>query len=309
MHEAQAVLDKYNKILQDYANKVMPHFEPSMDRQRQPYQPFYKKLFDFYLLTSYLTESKLFPDDGSLQGLRILYAKSCHSFFGVYSCLKNGLASEGAVILRSLFETKLNVKLTLKNDTQQRDRLFFEFHVVEKWNNLQAKRLLLRNAVISQEDFDSGYVHDEITQIEAEYARIKENYHLKQPYQWAWKIFQPELKGKNPTIKIIADELGLSDDYVRVYSALSLSSHGSPNLKNILTSSGYISTAPIFNDLIFTVGCLTVGYLADIIRDLSLFLKFGDKDDISIYTYEFTLSIFKDYDNHKQTRVTAPNTG
>lgn len=303
MIEAQHIFDKYNKILQEHANKVMPSFESSMNQKREPYLTFYKKLFDFYLLTSYLTEAKLFPDDGSFQGLRIMYAKSCHSFFGIYSCLKNGLASEGGVILRSLFETKLNVQLVAKKNPLNNDKLFFEFHFAEKWNNLQAKRLLLKEAVISQEDFNSGYGHGEIERIESDYEKIKENYHPKNPHHWAWKLFTTKAQGKNPSIRMIAEDLGLSDDYVRVYGALSLASHGSPNLKNILTSSGRISTAPIFNELIFTVGCLSIGYLADIIIEICSFLQFEDKEDISIYINAFTLSTFKEYDKYKEGRV------
>ncbi len=306
-NKTQEILDKYNNILEEYTNKVMPKLGPVMDRQRQPYKTFFKKLFDFYLLTSYLADSKVFPDDGKFPGLRILYAKSCHSILGIHSCLKNGLASEAAVILRSLFETKLHVKLILENNTTERDNLYNEFHFVEKWNNLQAKRLLVSNSIISQEDFNSGY--GDIDQIEKDYQRIKQNYHPSHPYHWAWKLFNQDLKGKNPNIKIIADYLGLSDDYVRVYGALSLSSHGSPNLINSLTSSGSISTAPIFNDQIFTIGCLAVGYLANMIIGICGFLKFGDDDEISIYTNAFTLSIVDEYTNHKQGRAMAPNTG
>ena len=81
----------------------MTNFPAFMDKQRQPFSCFFKKLFDFYLLTSFFVDSKLFPDDEKIIGLRILYAKASLAIFGILSCLQNGLSTEGAILLRSLF--------------------------------------------------------------------------------------------------------------------------------------------------------------------------------------------------------------
>ncbi|MGH2569498.1 MAG: DUF5677 domain-containing protein, partial [Bacteroidota bacterium] len=246
------ILKKYDGLLQEYANRVMPHFPAYLEKQRQPFNPFFKKLFDFYLFTSYLIDSKLFPDDDKLVGLRVLFAKGCLSFFGIYSCLQNGLSSEGAVLLRSLFETLLNEKLILAENTEERAKLFYEFHFVEKWNNLEANRRLLREGKTTQATFDKTYDGIKLNQVTQDYDRVKSNYHPTRPYHWAWTIFKSETKGNNPSISFIADKLGFAEDYVKVYQALSLSVHGSPNILNLVRNEKGISMAPNFTRTVYT---------------------------------------------------------
>jgi len=274
----------------------MPHFPIYLEQQRQPYNPFLKKIFDFYLFASYLMDSNLFPEDEKYRVLGILYAKGSLSIFAIQSCLQNGLVSEAAILLRSLFETLLNVKLILVSDTDNRLRLFEEFSIVEQWNNLQANQRLLNEGKTTKETFERTFKDIRIQEIQQKYDRVKSNYHPKKPYHWAWKVFAKSVNDKNPSIALIADKLGMNEDYVKVYSSLSLSVHNSPNLSHLIINENVISSTPNFTNMIYTIGSLAVNYMADIVELVCHHFNFGEPDEIPTYVSVLALSI---YDEHK----------
>jgi len=282
------IVEKYDRILKEYANKVLPGFWHTLQNQRRPFQPFLDKLFNFYLFCSYLADSNFFLNDERYPSLNILYVKACLALFGIHNCLQYGLVTESAVLLRSLFESFLNVKLILQKDTEERMRLFDDFRYVEQWNSLQANKNLLKEGKISKEIFDRTFTPDLINKIEKNYLSVKSNYHPTNPYHWAWKIFKNETKNqRNPTIYFIANKLGLSTDYVKVYGSLSASVHNSPSLLNLVSTGNVITLAPNFSESIHNIGCLALGYLSELIDDLVGYLGFGESGEISTY-----LSIF-----------------
>lgn len=296
----EEILEKYDKALQDYANEVIPGLLHLLENRRRPFQTFFTKLFDFYIFCSYLADSNLFPDDERYVPLSVLYAKASLALFGIYSCLQNGLVTEGAILLRSLFETYLNVKLILKDDTEERLKLFNEFHYVEQWKNLQANKKLLKEDKLSKDSFDKTFTPTMLKQIEEKYFLVKSNYHPKVPHHWAWRIFKDEIKGQgNPSIAFIADKLDLHIDYVKVYGALSISVHSSPNLLNIVSAGNVISSAPNFSQSIYHVGCLAIGYMGSLIEDVVQYLGFGEPNEISTCISAYTLILHEEYEEHK----------
>ncbi|MBI2486420.1 MAG: hypothetical protein HYW01_05595 [Deltaproteobacteria bacterium] len=289
----KGVVEKYDRALREYANEVLPGFWNELKNQRRPFQPFLDKLFGFYLYCLYLTDSNLFHNDEKYPSLNIRYVKACLALFGIHNCLQYGLVTESAVLLRSLFESYLfesylNVKLILQKDTEERIGLFHDFRYVERWNSLQANKNLLEEGKISKEIFDRTFTSDLIKKIEDNYLSVKSNYHPKHPYHWAWKIFRNETKNqRNPSIHFIADKLGLSADCIKVYGPLSVSVHNSPSLLNLVLTGNAITLAPNFSRSIYNIGCLSLGYLSDLIEDLVNYLEFGEPGEISTY-----LSIF-----------------
>jgi hypothetical protein len=288
------ILKKYTQQLQHYANKVMPHFPKYLENQRKPFNPFFKKVFDLYLFSSFLVDSHLFPDDEEITGLRILYAKASLSLFGILTCLENGLVSEGAVLLRSLFEALLNVNLILEKDTDERLKLFYDYRYVDRWNNIRANKRLLSEGKTTQETFDKTFTSAQLKETEENYSRVRSNYHPSRPYHWAWRIYSNETKGENPSINFIADKLNLAEDYVKVYSSLSISVHNSPNLVNIMQTRKGISLAPNFQKTIYLVGCLAVRYMAEIIESVTRSFKFNDAETHA-YVSAFLLAIYEEY--------------
>lgn len=301
------ILEKYNKELQNYADAVFPGFPRYMENHRGPFLPFLKRLFDFYLFCSYLVDSGLFPDEERYQPLRILYAKASLSLFGIYSCLSNGLLTEASVLLRSLFEAYLNVKLILECNTDERLRLYSEFQHVEQWNNLQAHRNLVSEGKLSIDQFRKSFSDDLVREVDLNFSRVKESYHPTQPYHWAWKIFRDMIKqARNPTISYIADHLGLSLEYVKLYGPLSISVHNSPSLVHQVSKGADITLAPQFTKTIYNNGALAVDYVAHIVVAVVRYFGFRDSDEIVVYTTAFADTL-GEHESEKNSGAAIPD--
>jgi hypothetical protein len=302
------IFQKYNNAMSEYASKVFPAFPRYLDSQRQPYLLFLKMVHDFYLFCSYLVEHDLIPENKACVPLRTLFAKASLALYGIYLTLNNGLDTEASVLLRSLFESYLNMKLILSSDIDERMKLYDDFRFVERWNNLQANRNLLATGKLSQKDFESTYSVERIDEVERDYNIVKINYHPKQPYHWAWKIFRHEIK-RNPSIKFISGKLGLSFDYVKLYSTLSISVHASPCLINDVGVGSSISLAPNFTNSIYNSGVLAVDYMASIIEELATYFKYAEPDEISKYVSAYSLAVMNEANRNKVNKSTAHSSG
>jgi hypothetical protein len=288
----QEVFQKYDRAMAEYAKKIFPAFPRDLAIQRKPYQPFLKMVHDFYIFCSYLADNGLFPEDKPYLPLRTLFAKGSLAVFGVFITMNHGLSTEASALLRSHFESYLNVKLILAKDAEERMILYDNFRYVEQWNNLQANRSLLASGKLADEDFKSTYTYERIVEVEQNYQRVKSDYHSTQPYHWAWKLFRNEIKGgRNPSIRFVADKVDLSFDYVKVYGALSISVHNSPSLLNLVGDVSSVSLAPRFTDLIYDTGVLAVDYMACIIEELAAYLNFGAPNEISTYVAAFSVAV------------------
>ena len=293
--EDKKILEKYDSALEQYTNEVLPGFWHTLQNRRRPFQPFLEKLFKFYLFCSYLADCKLFANkEEKYPSLQILYVKASLALFGIRNCLQYGLVTEGAILLRSLFEAYLNVKLILQKDTEERLKLFYDFRHVEQWNNLLANKKLLKNGKLTQDAFDKKFTSAHTKDIEENYLLVKSNYNQKQPYHWAWKIFNDEIKG-NPSVRFIASKLDLSLDYVQVYTSLSIAVHNSPNLLNLVSTGNIITLNPNFSDSIYHDGCLALLYLSELIEDIAQYLELAEANEISTYLSALTLSAHDEY--------------
>lgn len=292
MKTPNEVLKYYDAELQQYANKVVAPFNQYLDRSVAPFRPFFKYLFDYYLFLSYCADNGIIKSDEQYAPARVLFAKSCLAYYGVYVSLQNGLPTEAITSLRSLLEVYFNVKLLFEKDTENRLTLFRNYQIVEQWLNIQANKDLVARGKMTQEMLDKTYSSKMILEIENQYQTVKSDYHPQRPYHWAWKIFSGgDVKINNPSIKTIAKHVDLEIDFVKVYSSTSLSVHGSHNLINILEESGSISISPKFSNMIYTDGCLAMDYMSHIFLTIVRYFKFQNPDEIELYDSHFALAI------------------
>lgn len=285
------ILKKYNAELQSYANVVVQPLENYLEKERQPYQPFLKRLFDFYLFSSYLLGVGLIPKEDKNKPLGILFVKASLTFYGVYTSLQNGLVTEASTSLRSLFEAYLNIKLILQEDTETRLRLYDNFAKVERWNNFQANLRLVEEGKLTKEDFAKTFNPELIEKTKAEYEEVKTDYHPTRPYHWAWKVYSATPKDRNPSISFIAKHLKLDLDYVKVYSSLSISVHNSPSVINLVSNGHSISLAPKFSEMISTIGGIALDYIIKIIEVVVEHLRFREPNEIKVYMDNFILAV------------------
>jgi len=149
----QEILEKYNRALSMYLNEVNPQFQKYLDDNGAVYMSTLNRLYEFYVFTSYLVEEDIILQDNKENPIMVLYSKAALSLFGIYNCLKKGLATESAILLRSLFETLINVELLLQKDTEERLKLFTNFKYITQWNQLQVNRELLNEGLIDEARF------------------------------------------------------------------------------------------------------------------------------------------------------------
>lgn len=281
----EKILEKYDITMQQYSEKIMPHFYPMIDAMSRPYQESLRRVFDFYLFTSYLVDSKFIPNTlGELDSLKVLYSKSALSVLSVYQLLSTGLIEDASVILRSLLECKVTLKVLLEKDTLNRIKLYSDYSSVAKWLKLKRDKEYLSSGRINKEQFDRSYEGIEISEIERKYELVKNNYHSKTPYHWAWNIYKEERSGRNPSLEFICKKLGLEDDYDYLYSTLSIFAHSDSISEVTLARESRITVAPRFSGPIVLICFFTVSYMVDIIQYILDYFKPEEYEEIKIYS-------------------------
>ncbi len=254
------IVRKFNSEFQRYVKIVEPGLEKLLSDKAAPYQSMLRYLKDFYFYMCYLVDHGLIPNDSKHVAFRTLTAKASMSVFGMYNLLMNGVVTEAVISLRSLFEVYVNLKLIVEKDTESRSRLYENFEFVERRNNLEANLTLLTNGNLTLAQFERSIGPSTVDKIKSEFNSVKNDYHPKQPFHWAWKIYGGP---KNPSLRFISDSLGLSFDYVKVYGSTSISTHASASLVNIVSDGNAITLAPQFPILISSYTCIALDYCAE----------------------------------------------
>ena len=212
------------------------------------------------------------------------------TYYGIVTNLRQGLSSEAIILLRTLFENLLTIELLLQKDSSERLKLYSDYKYVERWNNLQANKKLLAKGLIAEERLQKTLDEKYIKEVETKYNEVKENYHPKIPYHWAWKVFKDKLKNRNPSIYFISKELGYETDYVKLYSTFSIAAHGSPLIENLVTESksNTITLSPIFTKQIVGLGCLALDKISKIVILIAhKYIKPDIFREINIYTENY----------------------
>lgn len=286
------IVKNWDSELHNYSKEMVPKFQQKLKIDSLKYESILKKLYDLYILHSFIVDEKL--SNKPYSAIMLFWGKSAHSVLGLYNCLKSGLASEAAILLRNVFELYVNVKLILEQDVDERVKLWDDFRFIIEWNNYQLNLNLLSKGIISLEQFEKTFTTELIKKIEYNYEKVKENYHPKYPHHWAWKIFKDKYKGRNPNLKKICDHLNLQFDYVKIYSSLSTIVHSTPHMSNLISYGQNISIAPIFSEKISTLIKLSVDYSCELIYSITEHLDKKLGDELNLYLSYFKYNVFYD---------------
>jgi hypothetical protein len=180
--ENEKVVRKWDIDLQNYSESLVPKFQNKLKLEGSKYESIVKKLYDLYILYSFIVDEKLSTRKNTFSAIMLFYGKSSHSILGIYNCLKNGLVSEAVILLRNVFEILVNVKLILEKDVEERIKLWDNFRFVSDWNNYQSNLNLLSEGILTLNQFEKTFNTKFIKEIELNYNKVKGNYHPKFPY-------------------------------------------------------------------------------------------------------------------------------
>jgi len=286
--------------LGNYIKKVEKDFPITMKEKRVPYHAFLDRILNFYFVTSFVSEKKIVSVDKRLRPLMFLYSKSSLSLFGIYSCLRNGLVSEAAPILRSLFESLINLEIILRVNPYQspfyRMKLYYDYGHVIRWRSLQANRNLVKEGKLTQDKFDSQFKPELISKTEEYFNRVRSNYLDRKGKikNWNWKIFESELGNKNPSIVFICSKLGRGVDYLTVYSTVSSLMHSSAIIEHMVSKGNVISLTPKFSRLIIDIGMVALHYSSEVVRHVINFLDLRSKRALDSFIESYVDAVLHD---------------
>jgi hypothetical protein len=272
-----------------YYEEISLNISKYTTKKRSTYLDFLNSIYKYYVFMLFLADEKFEKFDPML----LFFTKTSCSIFGIYHLLCNGLPSDAFVILRSIFENLINLEVILSDESEDRLKLYYDYRHVERWLSYENNKKFANISVYHKKRFEKYFPSDKIEEIELEYEKIKNKYHPSRPYHWAWKIYKSELNNNNPNLKFLCGKLNRKEEYVRVYSTLSLTVHGSPNVKNIMRIENVITNAPILDDKIYIIGGMTVLYASQVtIKTLQYFdLSSNDKKQLINFAADFALHI------------------
>lgn len=292
--EFEQLMEKYSKEMVEYTEEMEPAFKAYVKEKRKIHSNIVERLIAFYMFASYLIDEGILKENKENEPIMFLYLRSSLSLLGIHSCLKNGLVTEGAILLRSIFELYVNLKLILEKDTESRIMLYSEYRHIESWLKLKSKRKLLQEDLISQERFDMTFTVEETEMIDAKYESIKVNYHPKIPYHWAWKIFKSGKKNINPSIKSICVHFGMKKEYDDVYSTMSIVVHSSTLVDNFMKLNGRKTLVPTFNENIKSIGVNGLDLAGRILSEVVDYFNIDEGEDLKKFTNAYVLVAIKE---------------
>lgn len=264
----------------NYLTIINNNFDVMLNTKRIPYYFSLNKLYKFYIFCSYLLDkNNTIPIDNHIRPIINLYCKSANMLFGIYSCLNNGLILESSLILRSIFELYINIKLILEKDTLNRLKLYNEYGFVEKKYQLDANKKLIGKNIISKDTMS----HIDENEIIFNYNTIKNNY--KKGEKWWWNIYKNRKKN-GISLQYVCEDLGCAEDYVKLYSTMSILTHTSPLIRNIYEYGNKILLQPQFNDSTTGIAELSFEYTYKIIYKILSYININNKRDILYYMYQ-----------------------
>lgn len=256
--EYEELMRGIDESLDNYIKEVSPNFKSTIEDIRKNNERVLSQLLKTYYLSSKLVDEFEFPSDEVYQGIKVLFSKAGLSTLGIYSCLNNGVITEASSLLRTLFETNVNIQLLLQDDTDNRLNLYNNFKTITQYNHLQSYEKKLADGEISADTFEASFHDIDIQSLKDSYENIKDNYHPKYPANhWAWKIYKDE-RNQPPNIRFICNKLGLNDDYQKIFGLHSFTVHSNPIIENMMTIDGNLSIVPFNSENILRLACISL---------------------------------------------------
>jgi len=289
------VIDFYRNELNNYKELVGPGLKRLLDEERTPYLISLNSLYDIYMFQNYLLDyqAEYFNKPGN-QTLNLFFSKVAGDIFALRQCLMVGQLVSASSIERNIFETYVNTRLVLEKDSEARFQLYEEYQHALLWDRVRTYKNYLQDLEnddtipdeklnSEKEYFQNLFKEINLEAIESNYQKVKENYHPRYPYHWAWKIYKDENKGNNPTLSFICKKLGIYNDYLHVYATSSLAVHNQPLLANMMTRKGGITSVPIFTDTTNSIAGISASLVTEIIMMILEYAGSNKLDEIGLF--------------------------
>lgn len=287
-------LERYDQRFGNYLNRVIPPLPRVLQDAQKQYEWELSALFHLYLAGNFVIEEERALDNcpSDAESLKAVFVRTVRQANAIRACLGAGEPIAGAELLRSLHESRVTVAFILKENVSQRLRLYSNYRHVQQWLRLQVWRGDLESGKVTRAEFDQHLPKERIEEISRNYAAVKEDYHPKHPYHWAFKEFPERAKkGRNPTIQDLEECAGLRDR--EFYSVLSAITHPSPLIENLMGNACGLSSAPSFTPLIPTVTGLAADYVTAIWSDILECVNGKDSDDLRLWLRAFGCHIME----------------
>jgi hypothetical protein len=300
------VVKEIDAEMDSYIAHIYEPYKKVLNSKRAPYQKQLDFLSNFYVLLHFISDKyRNFFNTLPVNALGLFYSKIGSDIISIRQCLFMGQLLSASSIERNIFETYVDTLLILENDTEERIRLYMDYEHVELWLKYEEYKRdltdLESNPDIAGDQIESARYHfnqlfkkEEIPLLVEAYEKIKDNYHPKTPYHWAWKIFKDKIKGQNPKLNFICKYLGIYDDYQQVYSTASLAVHNSPLMRNFLSDGEGMSSIPIFNETLKSIAGISLNLSIEIINKIFRYINFPDVDRIEFYLNHTYKKVFID---------------
>lgn len=205
--------------------------------------------------------------------------KALKTHLAIESLLESGFIEDAHLVIRSLLEIVINLAY-IQRDPEYISRIYVEYSFLER------HRFLETGKMIYGENHFSAKGHDEeIKQLESDYERVKNNYQNKN-------------KWSGCSIRRMAEQVGLVDDYDLIYSYLSQSVHSTA-----LTANSYVQEGE--NGLVIVIMpgqeeekyfqraiCLTCSYSLMLIEIFNQVFNLGFQEEIHTNLHELKI-VFK----------------
>ncbi len=281
-------MNKYKEI-------VGPGLRRLLEEERTPYLKSLNVLYDIYMFQNYLLDNQVeyFNKPGN-PTLSLFFTKAAGDIFALRQCLMVGQLVSASSIERNIFETYVNTRLVLEKDSESRFQLFEEYQHALLWDRVRSYKNYLQELESDKtipdeklnsekEYFQNLYRDIDMEVIESNYQKVKENYHPKYPYHWAWRIYKDENKGNNPNLSFICKKLGIYNDYLHVYATSSLAVHNQPLLANMMTRRGGITSVPIFTETTNSIAGISTSLVNEIIIMILEYADSNKLDEIGLF--------------------------
>lgn len=261
----------YNAELECVAQLASAAASAAVAPGRRLYGDHLGRLTNAYLLYRYLVERG--DINAASKAIQILYSKMANCLGGILHLLENGYAGPAAMVLRGLVETAVHLQVILKEDTPARCQLFEDFLFIERNTYADA-------ATVTAEQRARN---------DADYARVRANYHPKHPYSWCWKAVPSRRSSgrggpDNPNFKELCEHIGHPEYHDQLYGPLSSAIHPVPSYEIWLRrQDGLMELGPIFRDHIRRVAELAITLALDSFARLVEALQVPDSLSLSAF--------------------------
>ena len=303
--DIQKIIEKYDGECQEYFNKICTGLKRLLAEGHDKYSKQLEFLYHLHLFQNYLLDDQeQYFKTSSTISISAFYSKAASDVLCLYECLRQGQIISSMSIERNIFESFVNLKLILDDDTINRIKLYEEFGYVQQWNRIEEYQKYLQNIKSNknisneekekeEESFKKIFDDETIRVAHENYNRVKDNYLVGRPFQWAWKIFKDQIqKGRNPSFSFICKQLGIEKMYLQFYSLNSTVVHSTPLMSQMLTQKGGITPAPNFSNPIENIAATSSMLAIDIILLVLKYAKSPKYDEIEDYLNVKWLNIF-----------------